>query len=130
MHERRREKAELDAKEPEEQPARRERERHGKPQRKEQHQAGEHERRHVRVHEVDHRACSSTWARMASASSSSGLFSSLLRVGSSMRLIRKATRLISSETPWMPSNAKPIGTNAKTGQRIKPPSLDDISPVT
>ena len=39
-------------------------------------------------------------------------------------------RLINSDRPYNPSSARPSGNIANTGQRIKPPALDDISLVT
>ena len=39
-------------------------------------------------------------------------------------------RLKISETPCSASSAKPIGTSAYTGQRIRPPAFDDISSLT
>ena len=39
-------------------------------------------------------------------------------------------RLISSEMPCNPSRKSPVGNNANTGQRIRPPAFEDISPVT
>ncbi len=51
-------------------------------------------------------------------------------VGSGIRPLRKAMRLISSDTPWMPSSVSPKGSSANTGQRIRPPALDDTSLVT
>ena len=65
-----------------------------------------------------------------SASSSSALLASAFCVGSGIRPRRKATRLISSEIAWMPSSAKPSGSSANTGQRIRPPAFDEYSFIT
>ena len=44
--------------------------------------------------------------------------------------LRKATRLISSESAWRPSSRKPSGSSANTGQRIRPPAFDEYSFIT
>ena len=62
------------------------------------------------------RSTAAGWRRN-SASSSSALLVCCRRVGSSIRPRRKATRLISSETPWMPSS-----THAERQQREHRPA--------
>ena len=138
LHQRGRQQAELDADEAEEQAAGGQRERHREAHQQEDDQAGEHDRRHVGVEEFDH-ALGSVVRRLRGlrllAPDRLGEFlfgglGLLRRVGSSIRPRRKAMRLISSDTPCSPSSAKPSGTSAYTGQRIRPPALDDISPLS
>src|SRR5262249_41629756 len=65
--------------------------------------------------------------RISSASSSSAVFSTCFSDGSGINPRRKATRLMSSETPCTRSNAKPIGTRTRAGQMRRPPALVEIS---
>ena len=48
-------------------------------------------------------------------------------VGSGMRPMRKAARLMISDTPWIASRKKPAGIMSFTGQRNRPPALGEYS---
>ena len=65
----------------------------------------------------------------SSANSSSAVLPSPLRVGSGFSSIRKPTHLISCEMPAAIRRQKPTGMSSLTGQRTRPPELEEVSPV-
>src|SRR5258707_6044043 len=121
MEQRGSQQSQLDSDDAEEQAVRSERERHRITDEQEHDERREHQWRHVGYEECRHFASSAL--RAITSSIGSSCFSD----GSGMRPFRKATRLISSDTPCSVSRKKPAGTSARASQRIRPPALPDTS---
>src|ERR1041384_6743372 len=128
LEQRRREQAELDTQQAEENAGGSEREGDRIADEHYHDQGREHERGHVLDQESAH-AMSPRSLRKASARSSSSVGPSSFSVGSGMTPRRKAIRLISSETPCRISKKNPIGSISRPRQTVRPPALVEPSPL-